>query len=375
MNDLWCAPLAILLIAGALSAQEPAITSGTPVDQDTLNQWLHNTDPRLIAWGADFARRRHEAKIIAEMPELLEHWTMPPAYGGDDSQAAQRRAILAILDALIQENAEVPVPAIEAIAPTFPAQAAILIDRLPLSASRSTLDDWTYGATGTWSGRTLARIASMMIAKDPLTSTAVWNLSQVEFVARVVDASEDDVHISIRADNTAVPASGGGTCGDSLGYELTPGWPQVYTYLLEEANNREVSGPVLVDVDGDEIFSRRIKKNVGSGSCGGVEELNPSTRHRLLAHWLGISEREMSWQPIDSFTIVWTNNTAYQGQLGKIIESERRKLYATVESLRHRGFLRKDEVAMPRLIVTIQCDMTPCPLQGRASVAPTRGRR
>jgi hypothetical protein len=42
------------------------------------------------------------------MPELLEHWTMPPDYGGDESQAAPRRAVLAILDALIQENAVVP---------------------------------------------------------------------------------------------------------------------------------------------------------------------------------------------------------------------------------------------------------------------------
>jgi hypothetical protein len=73
------------------------------------------------------------------------HWTIPPAYGGDDPQAAQRRTVLAILDALIQENADVSVSASQAIASSFPSQAAILIGRLPLSASRNTLDSWTYG--------------------------------------------------------------------------------------------------------------------------------------------------------------------------------------------------------------------------------------
>jgi hypothetical protein len=31
----------------------------------------------------------------------------------------------------------------------------------------------------------------------------------------------------------------------------------------------------------------------------------------------------MPWQLVDSFTIMWTDETAYQRQLGKIIESER----------------------------------------------------
>ena len=363
MKALWCGPCLIFVIAGALSAQELGVTSDMPVDQSTLRQWIHSADPRLIAWGADFARSNHDTKLIAEMPQILEHWTMPPGYGGDEAQAAQRRAVLAILDALIQEHADVPVSTIQVIASTYPSQAAILIGRLPLSASRKALEDWTYGATGTWSGRTLARIASMMLAKDPVPSTVVWNRNQIGFVASVVDASEDNVHISVRVDNTEGLGSGAGFCGDSLGHKLTPGWPQVYTYLLDEANDRKVSEQVVVDLDGDQIFFQRLKENAGWGSCSvGVEELNPSTRHRLLAYWLGIPEREMSWQPVESFTVVWTNHASYRDQLGKIIESERLKLYATVESLRRRGLVGADEEAMPRLVVTIQCEIKPCPL-------------
>ena len=121
MRCLWVAPLFLFFLflsvmAGALFAQEPLITPETSVDYGILHQWLHSSDPRLIAWAADFARRTHAANIVAEMPELLEHWTVPQAFGGDESQAAQRRAVTAVLDTLIQENAQVPIPAIEAIA-------------------------------------------------------------------------------------------------------------------------------------------------------------------------------------------------------------------------------------------------------------------
>jgi hypothetical protein len=365
MRNPGCTPLFLLFISSGLLAQEPVITPGTRVEAGILHEWLHSGDPRLVAWGADFARRNHKATVVAEMPEMLEHWIMPAAQGGDESQAAQRRAILAVLDTLIQENAKVPVVAIDAIAPSFPAQAAILIARLPISESRSTLEDWTYRAAGNWSESTLARIASMMLAKDPLPRRAIWNRALVGFVASVVDASEEDVNIAVREDNSPHPGYGTGVCGDSLGHELAPGWPQVYAYGLEEANRQGVNGPVLIDLDGDRIYSWREKENGGGGSCdsGGVQPLNPQTRHRLLAYWLGISEGEMSWKPVENFTIVWTNKSAYQRQLGEIVDAQRRKLDATVKALGQRGFLRRDEDAMPRLVVTIQCEMTPCPLQ------------
>jgi hypothetical protein len=365
MKSLWFTPLFLFVLAAELNAQEPLVTPETKVDDVILDQWLHSGDPRLIAWSADFARRNHDKKILAEMPELLEHWIIPSAYRGDETQAAQRRAVLAVLDALIQENLEVPVLAIDAIVVSFPVQAAILIFRLPLSESRSTLEDWTYGATGNWSERPLARIASMILAKDPLPSSIFRNGMRVGFVASVVDASEEEVQISVRKDNSPSSGYGTSTCGDSLGHKLTPGWPEVYAYGLGEANGQGVNGPVLFDLDGDRIYSWRVRESGGSGSCSGsdVQPLNPQTRHRLLAYWLGIPESEMSWKPVESFTIVWTNKITYERQLGKIVESQRQKLSATVEALRRRNLLKKDEAAMPRLVVIVQCEMAPCPLQ------------
>jgi hypothetical protein len=359
-------PLFLLALAAALPAQEPLITPETPVDSGTLHQWLHSGDPRLIAWAADFARRRHDAKILAEMPELLAHSTMPLAYtyAGDEPPPAEGDAIGAVLDALIQENAQVPIRAIKVVASFFPAQASILIGRLPLTQSRLTLEEWTYGATGTWGGRILARIASMMLAKDPGPSRGIWNGNFMGFVASVVAASEEELQITVSSQNAEAGLGGSAKCGLSLGSEVPPGWPEIYTCYLVE-NDSDASAPLVVDLDGNRIAFHRVEEHRGWGSCrGGVDGLNPSTRHRLIAHWLGTQDKEMSWQAVERFTIVWTDKAAYQRQLGEIIESQREKLHATVEAFYQRGLLTEGEAATyaPRLVVTIRCEIEPCPV-------------
>ncbi len=106
-------------MTGAASAQQPLIALEAAADSSILDQWLHSGDPRLIAWAADFARRTHDTKVVAEMPPLLEHWAIPQA-GDGDSQAALRRAVTAVLDTLIQENVQVPISGIAAAAELFP---------------------------------------------------------------------------------------------------------------------------------------------------------------------------------------------------------------------------------------------------------------
>lgn len=356
-------PLLFLVMAGSLSAQEPKITPETPVNNVILRQWLHSGDPRLIAWAATFAQQTHDAEILSEMPSVLEHWTPPQVLSEGNPLASQKRSIDAVLDTLIQENVHVPASTISLIAESFPAAASVLISRLPLSESRRTLQDWTYGATGTWSGRTLARIASMMLAKDPGPSGGIWNRSPVGFVASVVGASEAELQIKIQSTNAADGGTGTGACGDSMGREPTPGWPQVYSYFLSE-NDPQATGHIVIDLDGDSIAFTRIKENGGWGSCYGVKWLDSSTRHRLIAHWLGIEDNQVPWHPTETFTIVWTNKKDYEQQVGQITELQREKLQATVQTLQKRGLLTEGEAAtvLPKLVVTIKCEIKPCPL-------------
>lgn len=347
----------LLAIASAVPAQEPVITPETPVTSSILHEWLQSGDPRLISWAADFARKTHDTNVLREMPAVLEHWTIPRPYDIDESQAAHRRAVVAILDALIQEKVEVPIPAIKAVAEFFPAQAVILISRIPLAESHATLDGWSYEASGSWIGGLLARAASMMLAKNPDSS----------FVARVVAASEEDLTVSVTS-GRGERGGGWGACGDSFGRPLSPGWPQIYRYELLEHDPSGHASPVI-ELDGDRIYALRVEENAGWGSCKGneeeVEELDAVTRHRLIAHWLGIQDKDMRWKPAEQISIVWTNKAAYERRLGAAIELQRHRLRATVETLRQRGFLTESdaETTAPRLVVTIGCDIKPCPLR------------
>ncbi len=356
MKRCWVVLLILLVLSGVGSAQETVITPDTPVNSGLLRQWLHSGDPRLIAWAADFAGRTHDAGVIGEMPALLEHWTMPPMNGDSAQAAAERRAVLAVLDTLIQQNASVPVSAIKAVAERFPTQAAILIGRVPLDEARSTLDGWTYGyATTRTGGGMLARVASMILAKDP----------KGDFVAGVVAASEEDLKIVVSSGESRQVIRIVGPCADAFGHTASPGWPQVYTYMPVE-NDSRAKGPLVVDLDGDRITTMRLEENSGWGSCYGVQALTPATRHRLIAHWLGVSDGNVPWNVSQSVTVTWSNEAAYEKQVGAIVAEERRKFRETAERLRELGLLHgQGEVdkAMPRLEVTIACDLKPCPLK------------
>jgi hypothetical protein len=366
MKCTWCV-FVLLLIGSALAAQEPQITSDTVLDSVTLEKWLHGDDPRLVAWAADYTRRNPDPKILAEMPELFDHWSIPlgPMYGTPTSP--QIRADFAVLDALIQTNSPVPVASIELIAPFFPDQAAMLISRHPLSETRSTLFDWTYGRTGT-SGDLLARIASMMLAKDPKGRTYFTSdrRMQVGFVAKVVADAETTVYVTVRSNSNGMPGMGSGTCGDFLARKSPAGWPEIHMYGLDETDS-ETTSPVIVELDGDRIISVRESLDGGKGSCDGpysFRVLDAVTRHRLIAYWLGVADKDMDWQPTLGPTIVWAGKADYERRLGRIVESQREKLRATVSSLQQRGFLTKDEAAtvFPQLSVVVTCQIDPCPL-------------
>ncbi|MHB1957816.1 MAG: hypothetical protein ACYCO5_02165 [Acidobacteriaceae bacterium] len=363
MKYSWFTLLLLLMATETAPAQRPVITPETPVNANLLQQWFRSGDPRLIAWAADFARRTHDTKIIAEMPAWLESSPIPPpTYKLDEPQPAQRQAVIAVLDTLIQENVQVPIPAIEAVAPYFPDQATILIGRLPLEESRATLNDWIYGQEGNWSGRTLARVAAMMLAQDPVSMKP----EESSFASRIVAASEEDLQVSVVSRGSGQNGSwAGGACGDSLPRKIPPGWPQIYSYELTENDPQAMNAPVVVDLYGDRIVYWRVDKNAGWGTCNAVQWLNPVTRHRLIAYWLGVREQDMQWQPVKQVSIRWKCKAVYEQLLGILVEAEREKLQATVQSLYRRGVLTKNQTVTtaPRLVVTIKCDMEPCPLK------------
>lgn len=342
--------------ASSLTPQTPTITPETQVDVPTLEQWLHGSDLRLVAWAADFARRGSDKPLIEQIPAVIEQIAIPSP---QDRNSDQRLAVLALLDAVIQQpDTHVSAGALGGIGSAFPAQALVLISRLPFAESRSVLNDWSYGAMPSWDSRRLERVSSMMLAQHP----------DSEFVARI--ASVAGQAMTVHVARTHAGYGGASTsCGDYGAGSPRPGWPQIYAYDLVENDSQEnalTSGAQLViDLARDRIVARRFKENSPWGSCSGVENLDDVTRHRLLAYWMGIKPADMSWQPRSDVVIVWSDQAAYERELGALVNEQRVKMIKTITGLRAKGLLGEEHAypIEPKITVSIECDIDPCPLK------------
>jgi hypothetical protein len=350
--------LLLLCMAGPALAQEPQITSEMNVEVGTLHNWLHSGDPRLIAWAGDFARRRHNAEILSEIPGMLEHWSMLPKAGGNVEESAQRRAILNLLDGIIQDNVKVSLPAIERIADVFPAQAVLLIQRLPMEESRLPLMMWAFDGNDSISS-VRARTAAMMLAKNP----------DPDFVSRVLGGFVQHVTIQIVSPKSVLGGMGsGGPCGDSLGTPLEAGWPQVYAYsLFEDDTGRKISGDGIqpvVEIGRHSISAVRRKESAGWEECSS-QQTDAQFRHELIAYWLGVTPSEMQWKPYESTTVKWSTKAAYERELGAWLEADRVRMSGVLQQLRERGLLGENIAyeKFPQISVRIECHLYPCPLR------------
>jgi hypothetical protein len=353
----------LILFARAAPAQQQVITPESHPTTATLHQWLHSSDPRLIAWAADFAQRTHNATILAEMPAVLENWPGPTSHDLSDLDSQSVMAMAGVLDSLIQENSKVPPSAIRAIASQQPAAAAVLASRLPLSESVALLSEWATEEPEDARGQGLVRVASMLLAKNPQATRETWPRDRLGFVAGIVAASEEQLKITVASAADFGGGAYGGSCGDSFGQTTDPSWPKVHGYALGEGN-LQPGDITVVDLDGDYIGARRYEWFGGFGQCNFVQKVDASTRHQLIAYWLGGPSSAMTWQPNVAQTIIWTTQSAYDHERADLVQVEQQKLHDTVEALYQRGLLTNEEAATvaPKLTVTVECQIDPCPL-------------
>lgn len=208
----------------------------------------------------------------------------------------------------------------------------------------------------------------MMLAKDPGPSAGFWYedaFRPLGLVGSVVAASQVKLQITINSNGKAPDLTGGAACGDSEALKPSPGWPAVYDYTFLE-RQPPAGGLTIAELNGDALSARRYESNgAAHPGCHGTGWLDADYLfHELIAYWLGGKEQDMTWEPEQHFGVKWAGKAAYQQRVGEIVESEREKLRATVEALQQRGFLTADQAAIvtPKIIVTIECDLKPCPL-------------
>jgi len=158
-------------------AQWDAPTVDSHPTSSELQAWISGNDPRTVAWAAYFANRSGDPAFLDRMPDLLDRW-MPSQKIPVPRTEEQNDTISEILDALIVHNRKLSPGTLSRLVAAFPAQAAILVSRLPLAESTPLLLQW-------YSQRkigdpALPRIAAMLLSKQPPPGFAASVLADAE---------------------------------------------------------------------------------------------------------------------------------------------------------------------------------------------------
>lgn len=335
---------AVAAACGFVRAQEGEITADAKASHEQIRGWLGSGEPRLVAWGAYFARANADSGATAAMVKLSEEWTAPEG-NEDETGRAETNAMADVLDALIVGKAKVSVEGIAAVAGSFPNQALILASRLPAAEAAPLLMSW-YGEREDKDHKLLARAAAMLLSKAPPPG----------FAASVVSESEEQMQVTVVSGNYGVGYGGSamGSCGDGFGVSAPAGWPPLFLYGIEE-NSSGTHDPVLVRAGGDTVTYHRIDESTGWGSCSDPRPLTAVTRVHLVTQMLGGDEKRIPWAVSRSVSIQWENDGQFVRALQEAIDQEEAQAHFTVEDLFGRGFLSRDEAdsVRPKLAVTV----------------------
>jgi hypothetical protein len=313
-----------------------------------IQTWLESNDPRLIAWGAYFARENNDTVALKLAAQLVKKSL---EQGGPDLLSADRPhhdALSEVLDALIQRRVLLSAELLGYVSRSHPVQTIILLSMLPSADQTENLLQWYREARPSGSDH-LEYVSAMLLSKSPPAGFAADVLANSEerLVVYIVPTKSMGIGFG--------EGSGSGGCND-FGIAPPPaGWPEIFSYHLAENDNAGID-PVLVESGGDRIVWQRSTPGHGFRSCGSVSGLTPETRHHLLAEMLGQRDEAMSWPTQKVVTIARGSDEQVQRDIGAAIQAEQAILLKSVQVFKTRGLITPEEArtVRPKLSVTIR---------------------
>jgi hypothetical protein len=284
------------------------------------NEWLSSEDPQRVAWGAWLARQDHQTALVAVLIEKVEEYQPNEEFSFQTVERDRHDALLAVLDALIELRAPVPVQAARKLYPEFAAQSIILLVRSPEDAQSSALDifhiaeaNWTWLAVGN------------LLLKNRTPGFAALLLSQFT----------EHMEVSVIDSGIAGGSAGGGSeCGFSVGRPKA-GWPAVGLYFLNQFPERlpNLTAAFLIGGETPVYYWRHDQGNYDNptaspGACddGNRDEYRAQFLNKLMEPWF-------SGIKLDAYphtTIEWKGEADYRQQLIRIVKEQRSKFHGAV---------------------------------------------
>jgi hypothetical protein len=315
-----------------------------------IQAWLESKDPRLIAWGAYFARENNDPAALQLAAQLVKRSL---EQGGPDLLSPggpQYDALSEVLDALIQRRVLLSADMLGYVSRSHPVQTIILLSMLPSAEQTGNLMQWYYGPRPDDGSNHLDRVSAMLLSKSPPPG----------FAANILASSEERLTVYVVPTIATVHGFGGALGVSCGGYAINRppgGWPDIPSYHLTENDNADID-PLLVESGGDRIYWQRSTPGHGFRSCGGVSGLTPKTRHYLLAEMLKQRDEAMSWPTQKVVNIAKESDEQVQRDIGATIQAEQAILLNSVQDFQIRGLITPEEAktVLPKLSVIIHYD-------------------
>ena len=361
LRSFACAAGLIAVLSPAIA--QPSSPNQTPAQIEALmraeatstniHAWLESKDPRLIAWGAYFARENDDTDALGIVAQLVKRSLSQGGPGLLSGGEPQNAALSEVLDALIEKRVLLSAEMLSYVSRTHPIQTIILLSMLPSAERRENLMQW-YGGARSDGPQALQRVAAMLLAKSPPPG----------FAASVLRSSEESliIHITLPRGGGKIGFGSrviGGLCADYGPPNPLAGWPELFYYRFHE-NDRTSADPLLVEAGGDQITWERAP-NGRFRSCGEVEGLTQGTRHHLLAEMLGVRDDAMTWPTQRDVTIDRESDDQLNREIGAAVVAEQAILLTSVQHFQSKALITAEEAktALPKLSVTIKYEDPP----------------
>lgn len=351
-------------LAGILLLLPAALSFAQDYPKAPIEPLLYNDDPRMVVFGAWAAGRWDDDSAITWLLQMVEQWDADYRQREQAEEAADHYdAMREILDTLIQRKVVVPSSGVVVIAPTFPDQALILIDRLSSAESEPILLSWYQGGRDRETLRTdpdrkakllLARVAATMLAKDRSRSFAPILLADTA-EHLVVSATS---HGGSAVARCAVDCQAPPPCQPEYADEARKGWPPLFQYAVEENREPSQDDSLLIETGEERITYRRVKAEMHLTDCYVPVPLNDASRHQLLSAMLRTPDRQMPWSAQMDLTYPWINDHMFLLDLSRQVDMAETQLRATVKAFYANGLLTPSEMATtrPKLDVVVHDD-------------------
>jgi hypothetical protein len=351
MPHLCSAAIALILFVPPAQISAQAITDPASIIQaqekqsvETAEQWLASKEPRIRAWGAYLALRDQRRELLPRLFEL--------AQSSASQQAADRRAMLSILDAIIQMNGQMSVEEAEKLYPSYPVQSLIFLSKAQGSNAADALLRVFQGESR-YSAAWLAA-GNLLIAMQP---------KPAGFASAVL--KDFTVAATITVLNPGDKPKPTGTAGSCLGGvpSSVSGWPSVGNYY--PATNYSTYGQprILLAAGTDPAYYVRIVGPPDEFVSWGESEcyFRPNRsliREHFLAGLAGESPSDPSVRSRLETTITWHDDSQYLRDLRAFVDKQQSLYDAVAQRLVNSGWLTAAErsVVRPKLSISILDD-------------------